>query len=112
MPREWRQQLDDIHRAIVKVRSFVEGMDFDAFASDEKTQDAVIRNLEVIGEAARAIPETIKKRASTIEWPKIVGMRHVLAHEYFGVSLEIVWDVTQNKLKVLDEAVLDLLDDQ
>jgi uncharacterized protein with HEPN domain len=112
MPRERRQHLDDIHRAVVKVRSFVEGMDFDSFARDEKTQDAVIRNLEVIAEASRAIPETVKKRAATIEWPKIVGMRHVLAPEYFGVSLEIVWDVIQNKLEILDEAVLDLLDDE
>jgi uncharacterized protein with HEPN domain len=84
-------------------------MGYTAFASDEKTQDAVLRNLEVIGEAARALPEAIRDRAPNVEWRKIIAFRNVLVHEYFGVDLRIIWDVVENKLDVLEKACEDLL---
>jgi uncharacterized protein with HEPN domain len=76
-------------------------MSFDDFAGDRKTRDAVIRNLEIIGEAARALPDEIKQK-SNIEWHKIVALRNILIHEYFGVNLKLVWDVIQNKLQELE----------
>lgn len=79
-------------------------MDYLAFASDLKTQDAVIRNLEIIGEAARVLPESIKLQATDIEWRKIIALRNLLLHAYFGVSLPIVWDVVCNKLDQLESA--------
>jgi len=101
MPRDYRLYLDEILAAILRIREFIEKMDFEAFAADRKTQDAVVRNLEIIGEAARALPDEIKQKASDVEWRKITGLRNVLIHEYFGVNLSIVWDIVCNKLDTL-----------
>ena len=104
MPRDWLQQLDDIQQAIGKIDAYVAGLDFDAFVADGKTQDAVIRNLEILGDAARTLPEEVKKQAPEIEWRKIIALRNLLIHEYFGVSMQVVWDVVANKLDELDAA--------
>ncbi|MBW1802380.1 MAG: DUF86 domain-containing protein [Deltaproteobacteria bacterium] len=65
------------------------------FGKDLKTQDAVIRNLEIIGEAAEKLADSLKSKSQEIEWRKIIGLRNILAHEYFGVSIPIVWDTSQ-----------------
>lgn len=102
MPRDFRLYLDDILDAIQQIRSYVEGLDERAFGLDRKTQDAVIRNLEIIGEAARHLPEEIQKISPDIDWRKIKALRNILIHEYFGINLPIVWDVVQNKLGPLE----------
>jgi uncharacterized protein with HEPN domain len=84
-------------------------MDYEAFEADRKTQHAVIRNLEVIGEAARVVPDEIKEKTEEIEWYKIIALRNILIHEYFGASLKIVWDVIQNKLDALESTCRRLL---
>ena len=109
MHRDYRLYLDDILEAIDRIREYVQGMDAEAFSSDRKTQDAVIRNLEVIGEASRNLSEELKARSNEIEWSKIIGFRNILAHEYFGVSVPIVWDIVQNKLDPLRDACTKLL---
>jgi uncharacterized protein with HEPN domain len=109
MPRDYKQQLDDILQAITFIREYIQGMDYEAFEADRKTQHAVIRNLEVIGEAARVVPDEIKEKAEGIEWHKIIALRNILIHEYFGVSLKIVWDVIQNKLDAVESACRRLL---
>jgi len=109
MHRDYRLYLDDILEAIDRIQEYVEGLDEDTFSSDKKTQDAVIRNLEVIGEASRNLSDEMKAQADEIEWPKIIGLRNILAHEYFGVSIPIVWDIIQNKLHPLREACTKLL---
>lgn len=108
MPRDWLQHLDDIQQAIRKIKAYVAGLDFEAFVADEKTQDAVIRNLEIIGEAARTLPDEVRQQASGIEWRKIAALRNLLIHEYFGVSMQVVWDVVANKLDQLDAACSEL----
>ena len=110
MRRDYRLYLDDILDAVHQIRSYVQGQDEEAFASDRKTQDAVIRNLEIIGEAAGSLPAEIKEIAREVDWRKITGLRNILIHEYFGISLHIVWDVVQNKLAPLEEACRRLLD--
>lgn len=112
MPRDSRLYLDDILGAVERIREYVRGMDYRMFTGDLKTQDAVIRNLEIIGEAARHLPVEMTEKAPTIEWPKITGLRNILTHEYFGVNLPIVWDVIQNKLEPLAEACHNLLESQ
>lgn len=102
--RDYRLHLDDILSAIVRIRTYVQGMTYEAFRADCKTQDAVVRNLEVIGEAARTLPEEMKAGASSVDWRKLVGLRSVLIHEYFGISLPIVWDLITNKLDELEVA--------
>jgi len=64
--------------------------------------DAVIRNLEIIGEAAKMVPESIRTRFPLVEWKKIAGLRDILAHHYFEVDLDIIWDILQNKLPELE----------
>ena len=108
MPRDHRLYLDDILEAIGNIREYVKGMGYDAFARDKKTRDAVVRNLEIIGEAAGRLPESVHSAAPEIDWRKISGLRNILAHEYFGVSLPIVWDVVQNKLQPLETSCREL----
>lgn len=104
MHRDFRLYLDDILEAVHQIQTYVEGLDEGSFGSDRKTQDAVIRNLEIIGEAAGNLPNEIQDVAPEIEWRKIRGLRNILIHEYFGINLPIVWDVVQNKLGPLKAA--------
>ncbi len=103
MPRDFRLYLDDILECCRKIRKFTEGMSFEEFGSDLKTQDAVIRNFEIIGEAAGRLPEEIKSQFRAIEWAKIIGFRNILVHEYFGVKLETVWTAIQEKIPILEQ---------
>ena len=108
MRRDPLLHLDDIQKAIARIKGYTAPMDYNAFVNDERTQDAVIRNLEVIGEAARALPAEIKAKTVSIEWPRIIALRNLLIHEYFGVSLRIIWDVVTTKLDTLDAACVTL----
>jgi len=110
MHRDYRLFLDDILEATAKIREYTVDLDFSVFSKDSKTQDAVVRNLEIIGEAAGRLPEPVRLKAPEIEWRKIVGLRNILAHEYFGVSLPVVWDIVQNKIDPLDSSCRKLLD--
>ncbi len=112
MPRDYRLQIDDILSAIARIRTYVQGISYDAFRADGKTQDAVVRNLEVIGEAARALPKDVKARASGVDWRKLIGLRNVLIHEYFGLSLPIIWDIVTNKLDELEVDCRRIVEDQ
>jgi len=73
--------------------------------------DAVVRNLEVIGEAVKKLPENLRAKHSAVEWKKIAGLRDILIHEYFGLDAEIVWDIVQNKVPVLDREVRTMLNE-
>jgi len=99
MYREYKLYLRDILEAQERIREYTKKMTYEEFAQSKITVDAVVRNLEVIGEVARKLPPEIKKKSSEIEWRKIVAMRNVLTHEYFGVNTKIVWDVVQNKIE-------------
>jgi uncharacterized protein with HEPN domain len=88
-------------KQLVRFQNYTTGLTREAFAQDNKTLDAVIRNLEIIGEAAKMVPESIRANYPTIEWKKIAGLRDILAHHYFEVDLEIIWDILQNKLPTL-----------
>jgi uncharacterized protein with HEPN domain len=86
MPRDYRLYLDDILQSIGSILQYIGPMDFQEFSADRKTVDAVVRNLEVIGEASRNLPDELKKTAPAIEWKKIVALRNILAHEYFQIT--------------------------
>jgi|APFre7841882724_1041349.scaffolds.fasta_scaffold163452_2 uncharacterized protein with HEPN domain len=109
MHKDFRLYLDDIVDAIHQIRTYLEGQNEEAFKKDRKTQDAVIRNLEIIGEAAGKLPEHIQKNEPDIDWRKITGLRNILIHEYFGINLPIIWDVVQNKLTPLEAVCRRLL---
>jgi uncharacterized protein with HEPN domain len=89
--REWLFRLEDILDALENVQKYIEGLDLQQFKSDQRTIDAVVRNLEIIGEAARHIPNTIIQEYPHIPWKHIRDMRNVLIHEYFGVDISIIW---------------------
>ena len=90
--------VEDIWESIEKIERYTEGMTQEKFQNDEKTTDAVVRNFEIIGEAAGRLPEDFVDRNSKIEWVKIIGMRNRIVHEYFGVDLQIVWQILKNDL--------------
>ena len=84
MPRDFKVYLEDILEAIGKIHNFTRGMSLQLFKEDPKTIDAVVRNLEVVGEAVKNIPKEIRLKHPQTEWKKIAGLRDVLIHEYFG----------------------------
>ena len=100
-PREWRLRVEDILEAIAKIEQYVEGLTFDQFQSDQKTVDAVVRNLEVIGEAVRHLSAAHESLPSSIAWTDVAGMRNILIHEYFGVDLNIIWQTVTHDLPEL-----------
>lgn len=104
--------LHDILDAIQKIEQFmVDVKDFDAFLNDDKTAFAVIRGLEIIGEAAKSIPRNITKKYSGVPWKEIAGMRDKLIHQYFGVNLELIWKTLQEDLAPLKETVTKMIED-
>ena len=90
--------VEDIWEAIEKIERYTSGMLRKSFEDDEKTTDAVVRNLEIIGEAANRLPDSFKGEHPEIEWIKIIGLRHRIVHDYFGVDLGIIWEIIQRDL--------------
>ncbi|MDX2213789.1 MAG: DUF86 domain-containing protein [Oculatellaceae cyanobacterium bins.114] len=109
--REIRDYLQDILTTINLLEQFVAGSTFADFENDPKTVFAVIRAIEVIGEAAKSIPQYIRDQYPEIPWRGFTGMRDKLIHGYFGVDLEVVWDTVQQDLAVLRPVVAQILDD-
>jgi len=89
--RNSKLYLKDILDAMNAVEAFVSGMELEAFKKDDKTSSAVIRKFEIIGEAAKKVPEEIKHKYSSIPWREMAGMRDKLIHFYFGIKHELVW---------------------
>jgi uncharacterized protein with HEPN domain len=109
MPRDYKVYGDDILEAIGKIKRYINGLDREAFPQDEKTFDAVIRNLEVIGEAIKKIPDGVRTQHPSVEWKKIAGVRDILVHEYFGIDVDIVWDIIQHKLSPLESQIRQII---
>ena len=109
MPRDSRVYLEDVLTAIERIRVYVGGFSREVFGADAKTVDAVVRNLEIIGEAVKQLPAELRAQAPDVEWIKIAGLRDVLIHAYFAVNLDIVWDVICHKIPDLEQRVRELL---
>lgn len=95
--------IEDILECIEKIERYITGLNFEEFSKDEKTIDAVVRNFEIIGEAANKIDESIKNDNKDIEWRKMIGLRNRVVHDYLGVDLEIIWFIISNELQRLKE---------
>ena len=101
MKQVWGDYINDILNSISEVEDFARGMNYASFVRDRRTVNAVIRSLEVMGEAAKRIPEEIRRKYPDIPWKLMAGMRDKLIHEYAGVDLETVWDVIIEELPPL-----------
>ncbi len=101
MSRDALLYLEDIRTSCNKIIRYTEGMTFEAFKVDDRTYDAVIRNLEIIGEATKNVPDEFKGKFPSIEWRAISALRNIVAHEYFGIKDEIIWDIVINKIPSL-----------
>jgi uncharacterized protein with HEPN domain len=105
VPRDAIVFLEDIAEACARIGRYTKNMSVDALRTDEKTLDAVVRNLEIIGETAKKIPEDFRNRLPTIEWRRLAGLRDILIHEYFGIDVEIIWEIAHVKVPDLSIAV-------
>jgi len=111
--REYRDYLTDIVDAISRVEEFVGDIQFADFEKDDKTVFAVIRALEIMGEAAKKVPATVRNKHKQIPWQKITGMRDKLIHEYFGVNTKVLWQTIKEDIPgikpLMEQVVRNLL---
>jgi len=101
--------LEDILLSMQRIQEYISDYDFIKFKHDYKTVDAVIRNFEIIGEAAKNLPGKIKKRYPKIPWEEMYRLRNRVSHEYFGIDYDIIWDIITNYLPDNEESIVDLL---
>ena len=104
-----REFLLDIREAAERITGYIAGMCYENFLADFRTQDAVVRNLEIIGEAIKNISKGLKKERNEIEWKEIAGMRDRVIHHYFGIKWDIVWSVIKDKIPQLKEKIEEIL---
>jgi len=107
--REHRLYLNDILKALEAVENFVEGLNFEDFKQDDKTSSAVLRKFEIIGEAAKQVPESIKQKYPAVGWKEMAGMRDKLIHLYFGINYELVWQTIKNRIPEIKPAIRQIL---
>jgi uncharacterized protein with HEPN domain len=110
-PRGYADYLRDILDAISKIQEFISGVTLDDFVKNDEKTYAVVLALEMIGEAAKQIPASERKRYSQIPWREIAGMRDKIAHQYFGVNRYLVYQTVENDLPPLESTVKQMLKD-
>lgn len=96
--REFILYLEDMHLSMDRIEEYIGNINFETFKTNQLVIDAVIRNLEIIGEAAKNVPESIKIKYPEVPWDKMYGLRNLITHEYFGVDYEMIWQIAKNNL--------------
>ena len=107
--RDWKILFEDILESIEKIEAYTKDLTFDEFSWTPMAVDAVVRNIEIIGEASRNVPSNIKDINPTIPWQKLNGIRNRVVHEYFGVDISIIWYIVRNELSQLKEEITNAL---
>jgi len=108
--RNYIVYLKDILASSQKILRFVKSKSYEEFILDEMLTDAVVRNLEIIGEAVKHIPSSVRRKYRDMDWKKIAGLRDILIHEYFRVDYEILWDIVTNKIPTLRTQIRSVLE--
>ncbi len=103
--------IEDIKEAIDKINRYIQGLNYETFLKNDMVQDAVIRNLEIVGEAAKNIPNEIKEKYPDIPWRRMVGLRNIAVHEYFGVDLSIIWEIISSNLPETKPMIMKMYED-
>ena len=109
MKRNHKLFVKDILDSIEKIEEFIGNMDFKNFIEDDKTRSAVVRKLEIIGEATKNIPKPIRQKYKELPWSDMAGMRDKIAHFYFGIDYEIVWKVIKERLPEIKPVIQKIL---
>ena len=109
MQRDYNLYLKDILQAIDKINRYISRLSLHDFMNDDKKTDAVIHNLQIIGEAVRNIPPRIRFNYPDVEWEKIGGLRNIIVHEYFALQIKRIWEILMNKLPILEEQIKHIL---
>lgn len=109
MSRIYSLYLTDIVECCQKIRTYLSGKTFDDFIFDNMRVDAVVRNLEIIGEAVKNLPDEVRNIRPDIEWKKAARFRDIIAHHYFKVDYHLVWSITQNKIEDMESAAKEML---
>jgi uncharacterized protein with HEPN domain len=104
-PRDWRERLADIREAVDRIAEYTHGMTAESFSSNRLVVDAVVRNLTVIGEAARGVPPEVEARLPDLPWLEMRGLRNLVVHRYFGVDLAVLWQTVCDDLPALGAKV-------
>ena len=107
--REYGDYLQDIFDSINDIDKFISEMSFDEFTHDKKTLNAVVRSIEIIGEATKKIPKSITAKYHNIPWKKIAGSRDVLSHSYYDVDIELVWETVKKDIPRLKKEIQKIL---
>jgi uncharacterized protein with HEPN domain len=105
MTREYFDFLVDMHENANRAINFAAGMDYDTFAKDDKTVYAVIRAIEIIGEAASKLPKTVLTKYPDLPWRDIISMRNKLVHAYFGIKVDVIWQTIQDDLPLITQVL-------
>ena len=107
--RDHKLYLEDMLEATKRIEKYTRGITLQKLKKDTLVLDGIARNLEIIGEAAKNVPAQIREKHPEVEWKKIAGLRDILAHEYFGIDTEVVWDIVKDKLPALKTQIRRIL---
>ena len=107
--RDWKILFEDMLESIDKIFGYAEGFQFDDFSTNSLVIDAVVRNIEIIGEVSKNVPNELKLKTNEIPWHKLAGIRNRIVHEYFGVDVSIIWFIIEKELPLLKQQLSKVL---